>query len=74
MFSTKFCAKRRFQICLKCLIVIMVIGIYFIILLRESIAALEVTNRQQNSLTEVVRRLIDLIKTFQLFIFFGYYF
>lgn len=52
----------------------MVIGIYFIILLRESIAALEVTNRQQNSLTEVVRRLIDLIKTFQLFIFFGYYF
>lgn len=54
MFSTKLCAKRRFQICLKCLIIIMVFGIYFIILLRESIAALEVTNRQQNNLIEVV--------------------
>lgn len=41
----------------------MVFGIYFIILLRESIAALEITNRQQNNLIEVVTRLIFILFT-----------
>lgn len=47
--SPKLCAKRRLQICLKCGIVIMIFGIYFVILLRESIAALEVTNKQTSA-------------------------
>lgn len=35
------CTKKRLQLCLKILLIVSVIGIYFIVLLRESFAAWE---------------------------------
>lgn len=53
MISSKLCANRKLQICLKWLLIVVIVGIYFIILLRESIAALEVTNKKTNYVEEV---------------------
>lgn len=56
MFSLKLCAKKRFQPFIKLLLIIAIIGIYFIVLLRESFAAWELTkikNTNINSANEV---------------------
>lgn len=53
MISSKLCANRKLHVCLKWLVIVVIFGIYFIILLRESIAALEVTNKKANYVEEV---------------------
>lgn len=56
MFSLKLCAKKRFQPFIKLILIIAVIGIYFIVLLRESLAAWELTkvkNTNLNSANDV---------------------
>lgn len=50
MFSLKLCAKKRFQPFIKLLLIIAVIGIYFIVLLRESLAAWESTKVKTTNL------------------------
>lgn len=41
MFVLIQCTRKRLQLCLKILLIVSVIGIYFIVLLRESFAAWE---------------------------------
>lgn len=55
MISSKLCANRKLQIGLKWIVIVVIFGVYFIILLRESIAALEVTNKKSNYVEEVGR-------------------
>lgn len=57
MISSKLCANRKLQIGLKWIVIVVIFGIYFIILLRESIAALEVTNKKANYAEEVAELL-----------------
>lgn len=52
MVSSKLCARKKCHKCLKFLLVVLVIGIYFVILLRESFAAWELT-KAKNSNIEV---------------------
>lgn len=62
MISSKLCANRKFQIGLKWIVIIVIFGIYFIILLRESIAALEVTSKKTNYVEEVTRMNIPFLQ------------
>ncbi|XP_055295890.1 carbohydrate sulfotransferase 11 isoform X2 [Sitodiplosis mosellana] len=45
------CTKKRLQLCLKVLLIVSVIGIYFIVLLRESFAAWESSSLSTVSMT-----------------------
>lgn len=48
-----FCTKKRLQWCIKVLAVVSIIGIYFIVLLRESFAAWESTSLSSITTTSV---------------------
>lgn len=56
MISLKICSKKRLQIILKLLLLIIVVGLYFAILLRESFAAWESTKSKAINRNVVITR------------------
>lgn len=50
MIISKFCTRKRLQLCLKILLILSIIGVYFIVLLRESFAAWESSSIPSSSI------------------------
>lgn len=61
-----FCTKKRLQWCIKVLAVVSIIGVYFIVLLRESFAAWESTSLSSITTTSVGLTNRDEVKSLQI--------
>lgn len=53
MLSSKLCSKKNIQLCIKVLVLASIIGLYFVLLLRESFAAWESTKTKNAHIVNV---------------------